>query len=382
MRIKLWAPAFICLSLATFACKKDGKGKAEQAMPAKSGTEVGNGEQQGVPVPQTGDGATVSNLPQSCRVAVDCTQDLPDPGPALGFKNRFYDAYKSLGAVHRARDMIINEGQDTTLIAKFAYGVGIDKDVKDEIVDIYMSVGCKDGWKKLASVSTSKEPTTDQVRVIDSVEDKGGYVMESLAKLGVKDLKAGRYRFAFFLRGNNEHVESYVEVLPPKNAIVLTDIDGTLTAFEEAAATEILGIHPESHVGAADMMRSFYHRGYNIFYLTARPAFLMERTRLWLNKRGFPPGAIHTTSFVQGAVGEAAAKFKVDELLLLKKNTGVVPSYAFGNKPSDVKAFADAGIAKENSWYYKIKGDTTGAQAHDDYRGLIPMAQAAPSFCP
>ncbi|RZA26550.1 MAG: phosphatidylinositol transfer protein [Proteobacteria bacterium] len=382
MNLKSWAMVSLCL--LAFACKKE-SGKKSSPAPAPAVSENETGKVDPVIDPaKTGQGEdSVGNLPQSCRAAIDCSQALPDPGPAVGFKGQFTEAFVKLGAVHRGRDSVINQGQDANLIAKFAYGVGLDKDAKDEQVDIYMQMGCTDGWKKLGTTRTSKEPTTDQTLKVDGVEDTGGFVMVTLSSLGVKDLAVGRYRFILFLRANNEHTELFVEVLPKKNAIVLTDIDGTLTAFEEAAATEILfKSHPEAHAGAADMMRSFYHRGYNIFYLTARPAFLMERTRMWLNVRGFPPGIIHTTNLVQGAIGEAAAQFKVDELALLKKNTGIIPTYAFGNKPSDVKAFGGGGVAKDHSWFYKITGDTTMAQAHDDYRTLIPMAQAAPSFCP
>ena len=47
-----------------------------------------------------------------------------------------------------------------------------------------------------------------------------------------------------------------------------------------------------------------------------------------------------------------------------------------------VKAFGDAGIASANSYFYKLKGDMSGAKVQDDYRTLVPIAQAAPSLCP
>ncbi len=391
--------------LLAFSCKKGNKDKdkdkspgpevaEESTMGPDKGTDTAAGgntssptaEAKPSPEAPANAGGTAPNpttdLPMSCRIAVDCTQALPELPKATGFKkaeNTLRAVLKN--GVHRARDVMANQGQDPILIAKFAYTIAVDADIKGEDVDIYMSKGCEGGWEKLGTQVTSSNPAGKK-KVVDGVEDTGGYVMVALSKLGVANLAVGRHRFLFVLKGNNDTTELYVEILPKKNAVVVTDIDGTLTAFEEAAAVEILGVHPESHVGASDMIRSFYHRGYNIFYLTARPSFLMAATREWLNIRGFPPGVIHTTNLKTGATGEAAAAFKVNELALLKKNTGIVPAYAFGNKPSDVKAFADAGIPTANSYFYKIQGDMTGAIVNNDYRTLIPLAQAAPSFCP
>jgi hypothetical protein len=377
----------LSLSLFTFACKKEekGKGSGTSASPSSSSSTspvAGNPTDSSSDAsPGSSSAANPTVLPQSCKIAVDCQQALPDFGKATGFKNSSNASKASAsikGGVHRGRDAMINEGQDPFLIVKFAYSLS-ENDVLGEEVDIYLSKGCGGGWSKIGTEITSENGAT---RSMDGVEDKGGYIMTTASKLGVANLAVGRHRFVFVLKANNDWTELYVEVLPKTNSVIVTDIDGTLTGFEEAAATEIIGIKPESHVGAADMIRSFYHRGYNIFYLTARPAFLMSNTREWLNSRGFPPGTIHTTTLKAGATGEAAAAFKVTELALLKKNTGVVPSYAFGNKPSDVKAFATSGIAAENSYFYKIEGDTTGAKVNTDYRTLVPMAQAAPSLCP
>jgi len=382
MRFESTVALTICL--LAFGCNKDSK--STSGVPEAANGDVASGSNADDPEKdgETGAGNDSSKspgqLPLSCRIAVDCQQPLPELPAPTGFKNSENTLRAALkNGVHRGRDFMAVEGQDPILIAKFAYTLAIDADVKGEDVDIYMSKGCDIGWVNLGTHVTSDNSSKV---TLDGVEDTGGYIMMPLSKLGVTNLPVGRHRFLFVLKGNNDMTELYVEIMPKKNAVVVTDIDGTLTAFEEAAAVEVLGFHPESHPGAADMIRSFYHRGYNIFYLTARPSFLVAQTREWLNMRGFPPGVIHTTTFKTGATGDAAAAFKVSELAQLKTNTGVVPSYSFGNKPSDVKAFGDSGIAAENSYFFKIQGDTTGAKVNDDYRTLVPMAQAAPSLCP
>lgn len=392
MRLK--SAASIALCLLAFACKKGGSAKDGAQNPPQSEQNPAlpeSGDQTGstpAPVdpnaPPTGDvggGAEGSNpIARVCGVK-DCDQALPDPGPKLNFKNSENKIASKFTAYNRGRDQLIRFGQDANIIAKFAYGTVIDKDIKGEDVDIYLSLGCDKGWKKIGSAVTSEEPEGGAARIVDGMEDTGGYVVVSLSSLGVKDLPVGRHRVVLFLRANNDYTDLYIEVIPKNAQIVLSDIDGTLTAFEEAAAGEFLGLPISTHEGAPEMMQAFYERGYTIFYLTARPVFFMEKTRKWLAGKGFPPGVIHTTDKIQGAIGDAAAKYKMNEMAMIKNNLGIVPTYAFGNKPSDVKAFADSGIPKANSWFYKIKGDETGAQAHSDYKGLIPMAKAAPSLC-
>jgi phosphatidate phosphatase PAH1 len=164
---------------------------------------------------------------------------------------------------------------------------------------------------------------------------------------------------------------------------VVTDVDGTLTSSELAAVTSVIGLpDPEAHPGAADMLRAFYQRGYYIYYLTARPEWLMQITRDWINARGFPPGVINTTQSKIGANGDGAATFKTGELKLLKAKTDITPSYAFGNKASDVTAFLAAEIQAKNSYYYELDGDLGQGIRHNDYQQLVRTALDAPSACP
>lgn len=391
MRSQSWMAIALCLM--AFACKKSdsksNKGGAGSNLPAVAAPNTG--DQTGAPG-SNGGGSTMPQLStevKSCEVLKSYCEDVYVPeGPAAGFdhstntvKKALFDTKLNPMTVHRGRDVIMNHGQDSNLIVKFAYGVAVDSDVKDEKVDIFMSLGCKAGWKKVGSAVTSSEPKYGSEISVDGIPDTGGFVMTSLSKLGLKDLGVGRHHLVFVLKATNEVVDLYIEVLPKKSAVVLSDIDGTLTGFEEAAAADFFGLPVLTHKGAPEMMQAYHQRGYTIFYLTARPVFFLQKTRQWLASKGFPPGVIHTTSFVTGAIGEKAVQFKVGELAMLKEKLGIIPSYAFGNKPSDVKAFADAGVDKSKSWYYKISGDTTGAQAHSDYSALIPGAQAAPQIC-
>lgn len=316
--------------------------------------------------------------PTSCRIQGPCESSLPVIPPASGFKSLYNKGIATFGKpMHRGRDVFAMEGAPIWIQAKFAYGV-TDADLKAEDVDIYMAEQCQGVWKKLGSAVTSKD---GQNQTVDDVVDTGGRIYAELGSLGVNRLEVGRHRVVLVVKGDNSTTELYINVLAKGAHVVVTDIDGTLTSSEMAAATEVIGVHPAAHPGAAEMMQNLYKRGYSIFYLTARPEWLMAQTRSWLTEKGFPPGILHTTLSKVGANGAAASNFKIQELAGLKRNTGIIPSYAFGNKPSDVKAFGESQINPKNSFYYKIEGDTGGGVGHDDYNSLLEFANKTPLGC-
>ena len=129
------------------------------------------------------------------------------------------------------------------------------------------------------------------------------------------------------------------------------------------------------------MLTELHKAGYHIFYLTARPEWLMKPTRDWLRDKGFPQGTVHTTNTPTGAQGEAASKYKITEIKQMTANTGITPSLAFGNKDSDARAFGEAGINPKNSFYFKLEGDALGGVVHEDYRPLAKTAAVMPLVC-
>jgi phosphatidate phosphatase PAH1 len=182
--------------------------------------------------------------------------------------------------------------------------------------------------------------------------------------------------------GDLTYAEQFIEVIRPQARVVVTDIDGTLTSSEYAALTDVAGLPPaEAHPGAADMLWAFAIRGYKVFYLTARPEWMTPLTREWLPLRGFPPGVLHTTLSKIGAVGSSATDAKTKELAWLHATTTIVPSYAFGNKTSDVAAYGGAGIEPTGCYYYELDGDAKGGTIHADYTALVAVAEQAPLAC-
>jgi phosphatidate phosphatase PAH1 len=314
----------------------------------------------------------------SCQLAPNCKQDLPKLPKPQGFSTIYKKTIAKLGNPnHRALDVMAVAGTEVTLHAKFTYGL-FDNDLKEEPVDIYLSSNCTSALKKIGTVETSID---DQNPSADNVKDSGGRIFSKLSDFGIRNLPVGRHRIVFVVPADNSTTDMYVNVISPNSEIVLTDIDGTLTTSEMAAAVEIIGIQPPAHKGAAEMMQTLYAKGHAIFYLTARPEWLMPHTRAWLKAKGFPPGTIHTTTKSLGAQGEAASEFKIAEIAELKAHTGIVPSYAFGNKESDVKAFGDGDIASKTSYFFKLKGDAKGGVVHSDYTQLAKKFKSLPTVC-
>lgn len=332
-------------------------------------------------LPQPDEGSATLSLSRSrpCPTnPVDCSPPLPDFGRRRPFRHLQSRALALSGMhLHRSRDAIAMEGQAVWAIAKFSYGI-FDADLKDEDIDVYFSAGCDQAWENLGTFRTSAD---DQHPPVDGIQDTGGRIYLNVTQVLQRQLPPGRYRILFVVPADATTTMANIEIIPKVAAIVVTDVDGTLTASEFAAATSIVGTQPEAHPGAAALMRRFYQRGYTIHYLTARPEWLGASSRDWLQLKDFPPGVLTTTPYKSGAIGDRAMQFKIDEINLVKEKTKLVPSFAFGNKPSDVQAFAEVGIPPDRSYYFKLGGDLAGGHSHSDYTRLLELADQAPRHC-
>ncbi|WP_438020048.1 phosphatidylinositol transfer protein [Sorangium sp. So ce315] len=304
--------------------------------------------------------------------------DAPPPAALpRGFRHTRSRLVASGWPRHRGRDLFARAEGPQWAIAKFAYGPQ-DDDLEDEDVEAYLLRGCSGAWERLGAFRTSDDdhlhPTTE------GIPDTGGRLYLDLT--AGRRLDVGRHRVHFAVVGDGTSADLFIEVLPPGARVAVTDIDGTLTSSEGAMIGELLGGGPPAaHPGAAEAMRALADSGVYLFYVTARPEWLVGTTRVWLREQGFPPGILRTTIGVTGAFGRAAAHYKTVELGWLKARTGIVPSFGFGNMPSDVATYTAAGIAPSRSYYYKLDGDLRGGVGHDDYRRLDAALFTPPAAC-
>jgi hypothetical protein len=296
---------------------------------------------------------------QPAPVAAACPPrpacDAPPPPLAAPrpFRHKRSHLVTALGpAQHRGRDQFLAQGAPQWVLAKFAYGT-TDKDLSDEDIDVYLLRDCGASWEKIGTYPTT--PREDHHPPVAGVEDKGGQLFLELSQV-TRPLRIGRHRVRLVVAGDLTATDLFLEVLPYGARVVVTDIDGTLTSSETAMV-------------------------HHLFYLTARPDWLVPRTRAWLSLQGYPPGILHTTVMPAGAVGAGAAAFKAEELAALKAATGIVPEIAFGNMQSDVATYAAAGIPASQCYYIGLDGDLAGGVRHDDYRALVPSFAALPPVC-
>jgi hypothetical protein len=281
------------------------------------------------------------------------------------------------GARHRGRDQLLPPGAPQWLLGRFAYGL-FDSPLTGEDVDIHLLRGCGSTWEKLGTARTTRageHPATE------GVDDDGGRVFWEIP--AAQALGPGRHRVLFSVAGDRTTAELYVEVLPPEAPFFVSDVDGTLTTSETADFTALLtGALPDANAGAAELLGVLAAKGYRPLYLTARPEWLVGRTREFLAKQGFPAGLLRTTAgALIGATGAPAVMYKTDELARLA-GRGHRPAFVIGNTETDAEAYDNAAVEPRNHrLYFKFTDGRGMGRRFDDYADLLGEFRALPARC-
>lgn len=311
-----------------------------------------------------------------CDPPPACDAPPPPPGDALPWQHVSTNVIVLAGdPQHRVRDMFYVPGEPQWLLGKFTYGT-IDKDLKDERVDVYIQRNCAGPWEFMGDAYTTEEgahPT------IEGVEDTGGWVYLQIPE--DRELELGRHRVHMVVRGDLSTTDGFIEVVEQGTPIFLSDVDGTLTTFETEEFVDLLvGVLPDANMHAAAALSLLQEKGYHAMYLTARPEFLVERTREFVEVRNFPPGIIHTSLELEGALGNAAVEYKTGELAMLA-GKGLVPTWVFGNTDSDAEAYQNAGIMPLDHRVFFQFTDPAGGRRIESYAELVGEFAALPDLC-
>ena len=306
---------------------------------------------------------------------ITCDEDAPDFGEGRGFRHTVSRITAATAfANHRGRDMLFNPGDDVWIMGKLAYGV-VDKDLKDEDVDIWLQRDCGAAWEYVDTARSTKEGAHE---TIEGVEDTGGRVYFRVPE--ELELGPGRHRFELVVAGDGTHTSVYVDIVPEGQPIVVSDVDGTLTTNELIEFPAMLAsATPPANRGAPEVLGALAARGYRVMYLTARPEYLGTRTHEFLAERGFPPGIVHTTLSKGGANGSAAAAFKTAELQAVGER-GLVPTWGFGNRDSDAQTY-DA-IGAETCVLFQWDDPGKGCRRIESYEDLLPEIEETGAVCP
>ncbi len=303
-------------------------------------------------------------------VAEECMKEPPSQ-VAAGFKHKRTSLFvTSQGAArHRGQDVLVVPGQPQWLIAKFAYGQ-MDKDLKDEQVDIYVQRQPPCGeWTLLA---TRKTTTDGQKGTIQGIKDDGGRIFfEIPAELRLPE---GRYPVRMRVRGDQTEAAFDLVVVAPGTRLAVFDIDGTLTTHDKEVTREYLAdlvdqdYDPAMYAGAKAVVQVWDKAGYTIVYLTGRPDFLREPTEGWLMEQGFPRGVIHLTDTLDQFLptSDGVATYKADYLRSLQAQ-GLIVAAAYGNAPTDIEAYGRVGIDARWTFIIGPHAGALGTSAVESY---------------
>lgn len=127
--------------------------------------------------------------------------------------------------------------------------------------------------------------------------------------------------------------------------VVITDIDGTVTPKNIRICT--------ARPAAAEALTALSNKGYQIVYLTARHPLFQTGLQGFLDKNGFPKGALHTAQTIKD--NEKPDQFK-SSILSQYISSGWRLEYAYGDSDTGFVAYAKANIPKERVFALKREG--------------------------
>lgn len=287
----------------------------------------------------------------------------PMPAETRSFRHHRSRAVASQTARHRVRDGLAVLGLPQIVEAKFAYGA-TDKDLKDE--DVEVDVVHDGKTERVGVFRTSQDGQAGPA-------DDGGRVR--IVFDGAKARPLGRHHFRFTVVGDGTTAEGTLVVVARDQAAFVSDVDGTLTESEFAEVPALMKNHlPAAHSGAARVFGLLADRGYVPIYLTARPEWLVARTRAFLKENHFPEGVLVTKRDKSGALGHAAAVYKKEELA--KIAAAVRIHWAFGNMPTDADAYATLLADPKRCVLYRFTDTAHGCRRIESYDDLVPEISA------
>ena len=255
---------------------------------------------------------------------------------------------------HRGVDLIAVEGDENqTVSGKLAYTKS-DKDLQDEDVQIFACVA-----KQWRAVGTTRS-------------DSDGRFELTLA--GPKRLPVGMHDLYAHVPGDGSGVAFLGFVAKQGESVIVSDIDGTITASENAVYQSVFRGKDIAHQPGAP--EAFAASGKTIIYVTARGDQLTAITREWLAAHGFPRGPVRLAKSMVTLPGQRTIALKTTTLADLR-----VPIAAgVGNRASDVAAYRNAGLPADRifinlpEFTRELRATLAAgeATAFDDYNDLKP----------
>lgn len=238
-----------------------------------------------------------------------------------GFRHTRSRILAKLGSPrHRGIDLIAAAGDENqTLGGKLAY-TKTDKDLEDEDVEVFACVGKR--WRSVGRTRTDGD---------------GRF---ALALAGAARLPVGMTDLYAHVPGDGSGVRFLGFVAARGEEVIVTDVDGTITAAENAVYRAVLGRDIGHQPGAPEALAQ---SGKTVVYVSARGDQLTEMTRRWLAAHGFPKGPMRLARSLVTLPGKRTVALKTTTLAALR-----VPIAAgIGNRASDITAYRNAGLTPD-----------------------------------
>lgn len=293
-------------------------------------------------------GLTLLALPAFAETLKPVYTDTRCPEPpaakAQGFRHKRSKLIAKVGSSNnRGIDLIASEDDKRQVIAgKLAYGKA-DKDVEDEDAEVFACVDA--AWKSLGVARTD-----DDGRFKIILED-------ARLPVGMRDLYVAA-------RGDGSGAYFVGYVAPHGTAIVVTDVDGTLSWSENAILKTVISRdHDINH--RPDAPQALTKLGYPIVYTTARGDVFIDVTRKWLERHGFPRGLLRLSHGAFAKPGSSAIAYKKAVL----KSLPVKIAAGIGNRESDIIAYTAVGVAADQIFIHlpeyatEVRKDLDAAKA-------------------
>jgi len=158
------------------------------------------------------------------------------------------------------------------------------------------------------------------------------------------------------LVGDDSAVSPGVYVWPEGTCLDVFDIDGTLTNGL---------VSDDARRDAASVThRRAVRTNEKVVYLTSRHKLLADITRYWLKSKGMADGPVIFSDSIldMPSTIDAAGQYKLKQLLRLKE-LGFKFCAGYGDQVSDIFAYENAGIAKQNIFIVGQHGGEQGTVA-------------------
>lgn len=229
---------------------------------------------------------------------------------------------------HRGVDLMAGESAtEQSLRGEISYGT-IDKALEDEDVELW---ACRAGTWQLVGIATT------------DAEGRFEYKLQ-----GANRLPVGRRQVYISVRGDLSSVFMMAFVLPGGGKAAISDVDGTLTTYENAFPESIVtGAQVNAHDGAPEAFTTLANNCYQPVYVTARGTRFTEGTRKWLSDHNFPIGPLRLARGLFATPGDETVAYKVETMMAIQ-GAGVPLLLGNGNRASDAQAYLQVGLLGEH----------------------------------